>query len=137
MLDQAPSREEMVSLVGEGLYDVWTALCERIEEQYDMERLWNPGGKAWNYEYKYRRGGKTLCALYAREHCIGFMLIFGKAEREKFEADRQNFSQAVQRVYDEAQTYRDGKWVMFTLEDTSMFEELIRLLQIKRKPNRK
>ena len=65
------------------------------------------------------------------------MLIFGKAEREKFEADRQNFSQAVQRGYDEAQTYRDGKWVMFTLEDTSMFEELIRLLQIKRKPNRK
>ena len=127
----------MVSLVGEGLYDVWTALCERIEEQYNMERLWNPGGKAWNYEYKYRRGGKTLCALYGREHCIGFMLIFGKAEREKFEADRQNFSQAVQRVYDEAQTYRDGKWVMFTLENTSMFEELIRLLQIKRKPNRK
>ena len=102
-----------------------------------MERLWNPGGKAWNYEYKYRRGGKTLCALYAREHCIGFMLIFGKTEREKFEADRKNFSQAVQRVYDEAQTHRDGKWVMFTLEDTSMFEELIRLLQMKRKPNRK
>lgn len=127
----------MVSLVGDGLYDVWTALCERIEEQYDMKRLWNPGGKAWNYKYKYRRGGKKLCALYAREHCIGFMLIFGKTEREKFEADRQNFSQAVQRVYDEAQTHRDGKWVMFTLEDTSMFEELIRLLQMKRKRNRK
>ena len=127
----------MVSLVGDGRYDVWTALCERIEEQYDMERLWNPGGKAWNYEYKYRRGGKTLCALYARAHCSGFMLIFGKTEREKFEADRKNFPQAVQRVYDEAQTHRDGKWVMFTLEDTSMFEELIRLLQMKRKPNRK
>ena len=54
MLDQAPSREEIVALVGERRYDVWTALCERIEEQYDMERLWNPGGKAWNYEYKYR-----------------------------------------------------------------------------------
>ena len=29
--------------------------------------LWNKGGKAWAYEYKYRQGGKTLCALYARE----------------------------------------------------------------------
>ena len=26
-----------------------------------MERLWNTGGKNWTYEYKYRRGGKTLC----------------------------------------------------------------------------
>lgn len=90
-----------------------------------------------NINIAYRCGGKTLCALYAREHCIEFMLIFGKVEREKLEADRQNFSQAVQRVYDEAQTHCDGKWVMFTLDNTSMFKELIRLLQMKRKPNRK
>ena len=40
---------------------------------------------------------KTLCALYARENCIGFMIIFGKDEREKFEAERNNYSQQVQK----------------------------------------
>ena len=64
--------------------DVWNKLCALIDEKYEMERLWNKGGKAWTYEYKYRRGGKTLCALYARENCIGFMIIFGKDERAKF-----------------------------------------------------
>ena len=102
-----------------------------------MECQWNKGGKAWNYEYKYRRGGKTLCALYARKNCIGFMIIFGKDERTKFETERNNYSEQVQKIYDEAQTYRDGKWVMFEPTDTSMFHDFIELLGIKRKPNRK
>ena len=66
MLDTMPSREEMKALVGESLYGVWNQLCALIDEKYDMDRLWGKGGKAWKYEYKYRRGGKTLCALYAR-----------------------------------------------------------------------
>ena len=86
MLDKISSAEEMMTLVGQSLYDVWNKLCTLIDEKYEMERLWNKGGKAWTYEYKYRRGGKTLCALYARENCIGFMIIFGKDERAKFEA---------------------------------------------------
>ena len=81
MLDKIPNAEEMKNLVGQSLYDVWNKLCTLIDEKYEMERLWNKGGKAWTYEYKYRRGGKTLCALYARENCIGFMIIFGKDER--------------------------------------------------------
>ena len=88
MLDAIPSKEEMTALVGKPLYDVWQRLCALIDETYDMDRLWDKGGRAWDYEYKYRRGGKTLCALYARENCVGFLIILGKDERAKFEADR-------------------------------------------------
>ena len=137
MLDKIPAPEEMIALVGKPLYDVWNKLCASIDEKYDMERLWNTGGKAWKYEYKYRRGGKTLCALYARENCVGFMVILGKDERLAFEADRENYSEEVQALYDAAQTYHDGKWIMFEPVDTSLFQDFIRLLGIKRKPNRK
>ncbi len=137
MLDRIPDREEMTALVGESLYNVWGKLCASIDEKYEMERLWGTGGKAWKYEYKYRRGGKTLCALYARENCIGFMIILGRDERLKFEADRGNYTKEVQEIYDGAQTYHDGKWIMFEPVDTSLFHDFIRLLGIKRKPNRK
>lgn len=137
MLDKIPSNEDMTSLMGKPLFEVWTALCNTIDQKYDMERLWNNGGKAWKYEYKYRRGGKTLCALYAKENCLGFMVIFGKEERIKFEADRQNYSLEVQKVYDKATTYHDGKWMMFELTDTSLFADIEKLLLIKRKPNKK
>lgn len=137
MLDTIPSEEEMTALVGKSLYEVWNQLCALIDEKYDMDCLWDKGGKAWKYEYKYRRGGKTLCALYARENCVGFMIILGKDERLKFEADRENYTKAVQKKYDEAKTYHDGKWIMFEPVDTSLFHDFINLLEMKRKPNRK
>ena len=76
--------------------------CSAIDEKYDMERLWNTGGKNWTYEYKYRRGGKTLCSLYAKSNCVGFMIIFGKDKRAKFEDIRDMLSDSVCKRYDEA-----------------------------------
>lgn len=137
MLDTIPGKEELTALLGKSLYHVWNQLCAFINKQYDMDRLWGKGGKAWIYEYKYRRGGKTLCALYAKEHGMGFMVILGKDERLKFEAERENFSKEVQKLYDGAQTYHDGKWIMFEPVDTSLFDDFMKLLRIKRKPNRK
>ena len=137
MLETIPSREEMIFLIGEEAFFAWEALCTKIEEAYDMERLWNLGGKAWNYEYKYRRGGKTLCALYLKKGSSGFMVIFGKGEQEKFEENRQKFSSRIQEIYDSSTTYHDGKWMMFPADDSSLFDEYLNLLMIKRRPNRK
>lgn len=74
------------------LYDIWKKLCTLIDEKYEMERLWN-------------KGGKTLCALYARENCIGFMIILGKDERLKFDTDRNHYTKEVQQIYDETKTW--------------------------------
>lgn len=137
MLERVPSNVEMIALVGEQLFGVWTKLCEMIEAKYEMEQLWNNGGKAWKYEYKYRRGGKTLCALYAKENCIGFMVILGKDERAKFEATRDHYSLKVQKIYDGTKTYHDGKWMMIEPTDLSLFPDMEKILLIKRKPNRK
>lgn len=54
-------------------------------------------------------------------------------ERLKFETEKDNYSKEVQEVYDEAQIYYDGKWKMFEPVDTSLFNDFIRLLQVKRK----
>lgn len=133
---QIPTPETPEALTGKELYDLWTSLHQLIEQKYNMEQMWNHGGKKWTYEYKYRRGGKTLCALYAKEQTIGFMVILGKDERTKFESMREMFSNAAQKIYDETTTFHDGKWLMFELKDTSLFNDIERLLSIKRKPNR-
>lgn len=51
MLDKIPDAEQMNALVGQALYDIWNKLCTLIDEKYDMECLWNKGGKAWFNEY--------------------------------------------------------------------------------------
>lgn len=64
---EKPETEQVKALVGEDLYGVWNALAVRIDALYEMDCFLGPGGQAWTYELKWRRGGKTLCALYARE----------------------------------------------------------------------
>lgn len=137
MLEKIPTESSMIELLGRSLYEIWQQLCLTIDKKYEMDRIWNNGGKKWTYEYKYRRGGKTLCCLYAKSNCIGFMIIFGKDERARFEDIRDTFSDSICKQYDEAKTYRDGKWVMFEPTDTTEFDDYIKLLAIKRKPNKK
>ena len=130
MLKTIPTPAMLEELLGPALYAAWQALCQAIEERYDMERRWDSGGKSWTYEYKYRRGGKTLCSLYAKSQCMGFLVIFGKAIWE-------SLSPAVRAQYEAAQTYHDGKWVMFYPTDTTSFVDYMELLALKRRPNRK
>ena len=134
---QVPTPRDIETLIGTELYNVWNRLCQLIEPSYEMEQLWNRGGKAWPYEYKYSKGGKNLCALNAKERTLGFMVILGKDERAKFEMQRELFSNEVQMIYDEATTFHDGKWIMFELINSVLFNHMSRLLLFKRKPNRK
>ena len=136
MLDRRPTREELKALLGPDIFDLWNSICSLVEGLYDMDTQWNSGGKAWTYEYKYRRGGRTLCALYAKEAGLGFMIIFGKAERARFEAERAHFTATIQEIYDTATTYHDGKWIMIEPDDISVLDDVKRLLLIKKKPNR-
>lgn len=42
-------------------------------------------------ELKFRRGGKTILTIYIRNDRYDFLVIFGKAERECFERQRDEF----------------------------------------------
>ena len=133
---EIPSQSVLIDLIGQPLFEVWQALCSAIDEKYEMDRSWNSGGRRWTYEYKYRRGGKTLCCLYVKSQCIGFMVVFGKDERAKVEVLRNTLSPAVCKKFDEAETYHDGKWVMFEPADKFEFDDNLKLLAVKRRPNR-
>ncbi len=137
MLEQVPTREDLISLMGSKTFAAWEKICGFIAHNYQMDTLWNKGGRGGIYEYKFRKGGKTLCALYAREQQFGFMVIYGKAERERFEMMRANFAEDIHQLYDAATTYHDGKWIMITMSDDTYFEAAKNMILIKRNPNKR
>ena len=130
-------REELEKLVGTDKVNIFYKIVDEITLLYNMDQAWNNGGKKWTYEYKFRKSGKTLCAFYFKENMLGFMIILGKEERTKVEEIRNELSSDILETYDNAQTFHDGKWVMFDITDNSILEDLKKLLLIKRKPNRK
>lgn len=88
-------------------------------------------------ELKFRYGKKTILTIYLKEDRLDFLLIFGKKEREQFEARQGEFSSWVREIYNSSKTYHDGKWMMFPVSSIECFEELKPLIGIKKKPNRK
>jgi hypothetical protein len=72
-----------------------------------------------------------------REGFFVASIVLGKAEREKFDLERDRFSAHLQAVYDQAHTYHDGKWLGVELRGEAYIDDIVRLLHIKRKPNRK
>lgn len=132
-----PTTQELKEMLGTEKYTVWESVCNLIEGLYEMDILRNnTSWNNWRYEQKYRRGGKTLCTLYARENCFSIQIIFGKEERAKFEPEQNTYSDEIQRVYNESTTFHDGKWMTFD-PSMSLLEDIQRMLRIKRRPNKK
>ena len=88
-------------------------------------------------ELKFRRGGKTILTIYIRNDRYDFLVIFGKAERECFERQRDEFPKMIQDIYDGSKTYHDGKWMLIPVTDMDTLEAVKKLILIKKKPNRK
>ncbi|MEI3523626.1 MAG: DUF3788 family protein [Anaerotignum sp.] len=59
-----------------------------------------------------------------------------KRERAKFEADKDTFAKEMQQIYEESQTYHDGKWLMFEPKDQALFDDFMKLLRIKESPTK-
>ena len=95
-----PARSEIEALIGKNTLGIWESLAESIDGLYEMDKYWNKGFRDWVYEYKYRRGGKTLCTFYAKQDVANFLVILGKMEREKFEQQRGSFSERFLALYD-------------------------------------
>lgn len=132
-----PTQSILEELIGSNNLDIWNKLVAGIDSLYEMDRTWNKGFGDWIYEYKYRRGGKTLCTFYAKQGIANILITLGKAEREKVELKREDFSPLLLTLYDETKTYHDGKWLWIPIDEVLSMDDIINLLKIKRRPNRK
>lgn len=130
-------KEQLNDLLPKEVLLVWNELTDTIDSLYDVDRMWNKGFGDWKIEYKYRRGGKTLCTFYAKEDVASLLITYGKVEREKFEGIKAAVSKQLQDIYEWTETLHDGKWLWIPLDNGIGIEDIIEMLKIKRRPNRK
>lgn len=129
--------ETLARLLPENALRAWSQITAAVDALYEMDTTWGRGFGEWECEYKYRRGGKTLCTLYAKAGAAELLITYGKAEREKFEAVKASVSPAIQAIYDATDTLHDGKWLWLPMDETLDVADVVTMLKIKRKPNRK
>lgn len=126
------SFEEISAILGPDATTAWVKLVGYIRVNYKTDELWD--GKD---ELKFRWTGKTLVTLYVREGYFTVLLIYGQAERTAFEAEAETYPKILRDLYNNSRTWHDGKWMSLDVRNGCIIPDLIRMLTLKKKPNRK
>lgn len=121
--------------IGPEAFVHWTALRQWIDEFYPgvFEPDWLYGGKNRGWSLRYKKT-KALCTLVPEYGRFSAVVVLGRAEREKFDARRHAWRPPLVKLYDEARTYIDGKWLTVSVASTGDLHEVMDLLAMKRPP---
>jgi hypothetical protein len=135
---QTKPYNEVKAILGKAS-DAWEKLVGHIRFYYEIDEIWAEG-KPTHKHYNilcFKRGSKSLVTLCLREDFFIVSITLGKNERNKFDEQRECFSESMREHYDETDILHDGMWLGFDVRDDSLNDDFIRLMRIKRKPNRK
>nr|WP_308741982.1 DUF3788 family protein [uncultured Anaerocolumna sp.] len=132
---QDPGREVIKSMLGNDAFLLYDEIYNYISDNYNMDKVWDNGGKYGKYVIRFQKSKKTLCTLYIRDNQLGVWIIFGRDERDKFDKKRDIFCEDIANIYDATEVYHDGKWLMLDLSNDYYIDDIKQMLLIKKKPN--
>jgi hypothetical protein len=135
--EEEPTDNEILAFVGKA-GNAWKELVSFLNNNYDFVPEKRNYGKKWGWAIRYRKSNRTWITLYPEKDNFVAQIIFGKKEVEKFQATRNDFSDFVVNKFDNTKQLHDGRWMFFNVEDTTIIDDLKKLMKIKRKikPNK-
>ncbi|AZO25868.1 DUF3788 domain-containing protein [Mesorhizobium sp. M1E.F.Ca.ET.045.02.1.1] len=122
--------------IGPEAFERWAGLRNWIDESYPgvFTPDWLYGGKNRGWSLRYKKT-KALCTLVPEYRRFSAVVVMGGAEREKFEQRRYVWRPQLVKLYDEAKTYIDGKWLTIAVSSADELNDVTELLTMKRPPS--
>lgn len=135
MTDKAnkPSEEEIASFIGEPAKEAWQETIRFVEDSYGLEPETIFYGEKYGWTVRYRKSGKTLCSLFPEEGGFTILIVLGRKESDQFLSMRDELSSRIQKLFENAKQFHDGRWLWIRLSTKSDVDDIKRLLLIKRK----
>lgn len=143
MLDKSnpPSFEDMTAWIGEPLAEQWLTLRQYLEDTYQIEPIFNEGGRKYGWNLQYRISKRPLCEMYPERSSFTALVILGKAELEKAMENITAYGSLVQKSLIETPRYHDGCWMYLRVSNPLTCHQdvldICNLILIKRKPPKK
>ena len=89
---------------------------------------------SWEYGWnmKFKKSGKTLCTLYAREQYFTLMIVMGRKEQPLLENLLPQLCEELQRTIHETAEGNGQRWLMIDLEDDdSLYRDVWKLFGLR------
>ena len=116
-------------------YAYWSALADWIAATYPALFVpdWIFGGARHGWSLRYKKS-RAFCTLVPERPHPAAVVVLGVAEQAKVEAEREKLSPRLLRLFDEATTYHDGKWLKIALASPDDVRDATDLMRLKRRP---
>jgi hypothetical protein len=130
-----PDDSAVCDWIGPEAFEHWAELRNWIEAFYPgvFAPDWLYGGKKRGWSLRYRKT-KAFCTFLPEYRQFSVLVVLGRAEREKFEERRYVWRSQLAKLYDEAKTYPDGKWLTVAISSADDRRDVTGLLTMKRPP---
>jgi hypothetical protein len=130
-----PDDKAVREWIGPDPFKRWAELRNWIDESYPgvFAPDWLYGGKNRGWSLRFKKT-KAFCTLIPEYRRLSALVVMGGAEREKFEERRNVWRPQVVKLYDEAKTYIDGKWLTIAISSKDDLQDAKELLIMKRPP---
>jgi hypothetical protein len=130
-----PSDADIISFIADSkAVRAWKQMLEYLDTAYDLSREILYYGDKYGWLVRYRRSKRTIISLFPETNSFSFLMVFGKNEIDKFVDQKSEFLPSIVEVFDNTEKLHDGKWLWIRVTDSSMLEDLKKLISIKRKP---
>jgi len=129
----SPDESAVRDWLGPKAFQQWAKLQHWIDASYPevFEPEWLYGGKKRGWSLRYKKT-KAFCTLLPGYRQLSALVVLGRAEREKFEERRNAWRPQLLKLYDEARTYPDGKWLTIAVSSAADRHDLMKLVTMKR-----
>jgi hypothetical protein len=139
MLDKEkmPTAKDIADYLGEDATGAWDDLTAFLAENYNFTPETVFGGRKYGWAIRYRRSGKSLCTLHPEKGAFTVLVVLGGKETEQALAALSSFKPNVADTISGARQYHDGRWLWLRVLKKGETADIKRLLQIKKKPQKK
>jgi hypothetical protein len=131
----APGDSAIAEWMGKEAHRFWTLVTRLIEKSYPNVFVpeWLFGGKKHGWALRYKKS-RSFCTLVPEKNRFSMLIVFGAKEREKVDEIKRRLDAATRKMYDDATTYHDGKWLMLKVDSDKVVDDIMSLLAVKRRP---
>ena len=135
--DHKPTKSDMITFISNAeAISAWNQIQGYLETHYDllMETIYY--GDNYGWVVRYRKSGRTLVSLFPEKNSFSFLIVYGKKEIDKFSTQESEFLPAIVEIFRNTKKLHDGKWLWIRVTDSTNFEDLKKLITIKRRPKK-
>lgn len=130
--DRQPNESEIALFINNPL---WEGLHNFLREGYSVAPAYSYSGcsaqPGWNV--KYQKAGRSLCTLYPMPGFFIALVVIGAKEMHEAELLMPLCSADTRELFARTPFSAGGKWLMLQVTSPEIFEDVKRLVQVRRK----